>query len=220
VLLGFARTVFLRPWFTEYARLHAPAEAWFYVHGAAFLIWIALLATQASLVSAGNVALHRKLGRIGFVLVPAMLLLGVIGALIAARRPGGFFDVANPPLKFLAKPLIDMVQFGVLAGCGLAWRHIPQTHKRLMLIATIGLLEAVIARWPFSFVTSGPEVAFWMKLLFLIPLLAWDLLTCSRPHPATLWGRLFLVAAAPIYRAVSGTQHWLAFAGWAVGLLG
>jgi hypothetical protein len=219
VLIGFARTVFLRPWFHEYARMHAPAEPWFYIHGVLFLSWIALFVTQASLISAGNVALHRKLGSIGAFLVPVMVFFGTVGALIAARRPTGFFDVADPPLQFLAKPLLDMLEFSVLAGCAIAWRRIPQTHKRLMLLATIALLEAVIVRWPIDFVSSGPDVAFMLKMLFVVPLVVWDFRTLGRLHPVTLWGGLFVVAAWPAYYAISDTQVWLAFARWSTGLL-
>ena len=220
VLLGFARSVFLRPWFGEFAHAHAPSEPFFYVHGAFFLTWIALFVTQASLVSAGNTALHRTLGTASFVLVPAMVVLGTIGGLIAARRPTGFFDVSDPPLQFLAKVLLDMFEFGVLAGCAIAWRRAPQIHKRLMLLASIELLEAVIVRWPFSFVTSGPDVAFAMKLAFLVPLVAWDVRTLGRPHPVTMWGGMFLVAAGPAYYLIAPTPAWHAFATWATGLLG
>jgi hypothetical protein len=217
VLLGFARTVFLRPWFHEYAHLHAPAETWFYVHGTFFLMWIALFATQTALLTAGNTALHRKLGTVGFVLIPAMVFFGTVGALIAARRPTGFFDVPDPPLQFLAKPLLDMVVFGTLAGWAIASRRVPQTHKRLMLLATISLLEAVIVRWPVAFVSSGPDVAFILKLLFLVPLAVWDFKTRGRLHPVTLWGGVFVTAAWPAYYAISRTDAWLSFARWATG---
>jgi hypothetical protein len=219
VLFGFARSVFLRPWFGEFALAHAPSEPFFYVHGAFFLTWIALFVTQVSLVGAGNTALHRRLGTLSFALVPAMVVLGTIGALIAARRPTGFFDVADPPLQFLAKPLLDMFEFGVLAGCAIAWRRAPQAHKRLMLLASIELLEAVIVRWPVPFVTSGPDVAFTMKLAFLLPLVVWDVRTIGRLHPVTLWGGGFLIAAGPAYYLIAPTGAWHAFAVWATGLL-
>lgn len=220
VLLGFARTVFLRPWFPEHVRLHAPTETWFYVHGTFYLLWIALFATQAALVNAGRLALHRRLGVASFVLIPAMLLLGTVGALISARRPTGFFDVPDPPLQFLLKPWLDMVAFGVLAGLAIARRAIPQTHKRLMLLATIVLLEAVIVRWPMAFATSGPDVAFALKALFVVPLVVWDLASLGRLHPATLWGGLLVIAAAPAYHVLGTTGAWLAVAKWATVLLG
>jgi hypothetical protein len=220
LLLGFARSLFLRPWFPEYVQQHAPTEAWFYVHGACFVLWVALLATQAGLVTAGNVALHRRLGTVGFVLVPTMVFFGTVGGLIAARRPTGFFDVPLPPLVFLAKPVLDMVWFATLTGLALAWRRVPQSHKRLMLLATIVLLEAVIVRWPFPFIATDPDIAFAMKALFIVPLVVWDYRSQGRLHPVTLWGGLFVIVEQPAFWLISGTDAWLAFARWATGLLG
>jgi hypothetical protein len=149
-----------------------------------------------------------------------MVLFGTVGSLIAARRSTGFFDVPDPPLKFLAKPLLDMVMFAALAGGAIAWRRVSQTHKRLMLLATIVLLEAVIVRWPIAFVTMGPDVAFILKTAFLVPLVLWDFRSLGRLHPATLWGGLLVIAAGPAYYLISTTDGWLKFAKWATGLLG
>jgi hypothetical protein len=220
VLLGFARSVFLRPWFKDFAVAHTPPEPIFYVHGAFFLLWIALFMTQASLLSAGNVTRHRQLGTVSFALIPLMVVLGVIGSLIAARRPTGFFDVPVPPLQFLLKPILDMVWFAILAGLAVARRHDAQSHKRLMLLATIVLLEAVIVRWPFAFVTSGPDVSFWLKTLFIIPLVVWDIVSRGHLHPVTLWGGLFVISAGPLFNLLYETEAWLAIATWSVGLLG
>jgi hypothetical protein len=216
VLLGFSRSFFLRPLFPM---THSPPEAWFYVHGAVFTAWMALLAAQAGLVAGGNTAMHRRLGAAGLAFVPAMVVLATVGGLIAARRPGGFIDIPVPPLQFLTVPFAGAIVFAILAGLGLALRRRPQAHKRLMLIATMTLVEAAIARWPFDFVNS-PNAPFWTACAFLIPLVMWDLRTRRRPHPATLWGGLLLVASGPLRDWAAGTAAWLGFAKWAVGLLG
>src|SRR5258708_7769736 len=89
IFLGFARTFFLRPWFEGYAAVHAPREMFFYVKGVFFVAWFVLFFAQASLIATGNTALHRTLGLTAFALVPIMVVLGTIGSLVAARRPGG-----------------------------------------------------------------------------------------------------------------------------------
>jgi uncharacterized membrane protein YozB (DUF420 family) len=153
VLLGFARSFFLRPWFPEHL---APPETFFYVHGAVFTAWFVLLAIQTSLVSLGRTDLHRRLGTVGALLAVAMVAMGTAGALIAARRPGGFVGVNVPPLRFLAIPLFDMVLFSLMVGTAVARRREPQTHKRLMLVASITIVTAAIARWPFAIMDPGP----------------------------------------------------------------
>jgi hypothetical protein len=224
VLLGFARTFFLRPWYPEWARAHGAPETFFYVHGVVFVGWFLLLLVQPSLVAAGRVDLHRRLGRLGGGLAVAMVLLGTVGALIAAGRPTGFMDVPVPPLQFLAVPLTIMVLFGAFVALALVNRRDPQTHKRYMLLASIALVEAGVARWPFGFMeTALPVPGIGMIELcvdlFLVPMVVWDLVSRRRLHPVTLWGGLVLIASQPLRFLLSGTHAWLAFAGWAVGLV-
>jgi uncharacterized membrane protein YozB (DUF420 family) len=215
--LGFSRSFFLRPLFPG---VHAPTEVWFYVHGVIFTLWLALLFTQASLIGNNNVALHQRLGVAAFGLVPLMIFMGLVGALIAARRPGGFIDIPAPPLEFLIVPVADMLWFGALAGLALSYRREPQVHKRLILLASIALTEAGIARWPFEPYVSSPPFAFWTKILLLLPLIGWDLYSRKRLHPVTLWGGLFLISEGPVREFISHTTLWLAFAKWSTGLLG
>lgn len=222
VVLGFARTFFLRAWFPEWAGVHAAPEPIFYVHGAIFTAWLLLLMVQPLLVAAGRVHIHRKLGWVGAGLALAMVVVGTAGALVAARRSTGFFDVPMPPLQFLVVPLSLMVIFAVFVALAIVNRKRPQSHKRYMLLATISLIEAGIARWPFAFMHGSPIPGFGMIELcvdaFLIPMVIWDLATRGRVHPVTLWGGAVLIANQPLRIMLSGTQAWLAFASWAVGL--
>jgi hypothetical protein len=216
VLVGFARSFFLRPLFPEW---HSPSEAIFYVHGALFTAWIALLLAQTSLVAGGRAGLHRKIGPWSAVLVVAMVVVGMLGALIAARRPTGFVDVPVPPLQFLAIPIFDLVLFATFAWLAIAQRRNPQSHKRWMLLATVNLLTAAIARWPV--VTDyGPAVGFALTDLFVVALAVWDFRTRGRLHPVTLCGGLLMIVSQPLRFIISGTEPWLAFARWATGLLG
>lgn len=219
VLLGFARTFFLRPWFEAYSAVHAPRETIFYVKGVFFAAWFVLFFAQASLIATGNRALHKVLGLTAFGLVPVMVVLGTVGSLIAARRPTGFFDIPAPPLEFLIVPLASLWLFGVFAGTALAWRRFPEFHKRLMLLASIVMIEAAIARWPFGFVAITPSAPFWVSTLFLLPLVWRDLTTRGRLHPVTLWGGLVFIAIGVVRDPISHTQAWHSFAQWSVGLL-
>jgi len=217
VFLGFARSFFLRAWYPE-PRL-AP-ETFFYLHGVVFTAWFVLLVVQASLVGLGRTDLHRRLGTAGALLAVAMVAMGTAGALIAARRPGGFVGIDVPPLRFLAIPLFDMVLFGLMVGIAVARRRDPQTHKRLMLVASVAIITAAVARWPFAFMKAGPPAFLGITDLFLVPLVIWDLATRRRLHPATLWAGLALLVSQPLRLWVSGTAGWMAFARWATGLGG
>jgi hypothetical protein len=217
VFVGFARSFFLRPLFPAWP---SPPEKIFYVHGALFTAWIVLLVAQALLVAAGRTSVHRRIGLWGAVLAVFMVVFGVLGALIAARRPTGFVGIPVPGLQFLVVPLFDMVLFASLVGLAIAKRGDPQAHKRWMLLASLNLITAAIARWP-GVITVGAPPLFWgLTDLFLIPLVVWDVASRGRVHPATKWGGLLIVASQPLRLVVSGTAAWLAFARWATGLLG
>ena len=217
VFLGFSRTYFLRPWFPASAA-RAPQESYFYYfHGVAFAAWFGLLVLQVSLVAKRRVDLHRRVGVFGAVLALAMVVLGVLGAILAARRPTGFVGIPIPALQFLIVPIADMVLFALFVGLAIAQRRNAQAHKRLMLIASISLITAAIARWPFAIMAGGPPVFFGLTDLFLVPIVAWDLSTRRRLHPVTLWGGLLLVVSQPLRLLLSGTAAWAKIAAWLTG---
>lgn len=216
VAVGFSPTFFLRPLFLE---VPAPAETIFYVHGAAFTAWIVIFVAQASLITGARPDLHRKIGAYAAVLAAAMVVLGTVGALVAARRATGFTGVPVPPLQFLAVPIFDMLLFAPFVWLAIAQRRNPQSHKRWMLLATITLITAAIARWP-GVLPLGPLAFFALTDLFLIALAVWDFRSRGRLNPVTLWGGLIMVISQPLRLMISGTEAWLSFARWATGLLG
>lgn len=215
VFVGFAQTFFLRPFFPD---TPAPPERIFVLHGLLFSAWIALLIVQATLVRAGRTALHRRIGPWGGVLAAAMVVIGTWSALIAAARPQGFIGIPVPPLQFLAVPLADIVSFALLVAIGIARRRDPQSHKRLIMLATITLLAAAIARWP-VLSAFGPPAYFGCTDLFIVALGVWDFRSRGKLHPVTLWGGLLVIASQPLRLAIMGTDAWLAFAKWATGLV-
>lgn len=217
VFVGFSRSFFLRPLFPDWP---APAEPVFYIHGVVFAAWFVLLAAQTQLVTAGRTDLHRGLGAAGVVLAVAMVVLGVLGSLIAAARPTGFVGIPVPPLQFLIIPVLDMVLFTTFLALAVVKRHDAQSHKRWMLLASINLLTAAVARWPVVVDSGNPLVFFALADLFLLALVLWDFKARGRLHPATLAGGFVLIASQPLRLALSGTPAWLDFARWATGLVG
>ena len=216
VIVGFSRSFYLRPLFPDWP---SPSEPIFYVHGAVFTAWIVLMVAQASLVAGGRTELHRKIGPFSALLAVAIVVLGTLGALIAAGRATGFVQIPVPPLQFLAIPIFDMILFATFVWLAIAQRRNPQTHKRWMLLATINLVTAAIARWP-GVQGLGPLAFFGLTDLFVIALAIWDFRSRGRLHPVTLWGGLLMIVSQPLRLVVSDTQGWLAFARWATGLLG
>jgi hypothetical protein len=213
VLVGFARTYFLAGVF----RAPLP-NILIHIHGAAFSCWIALLITQTLLISTGRVDIHRRLGLAGFGLACLMVILGVLAGSDSLGRgfapPGSGFD----PRTFYIIPLADMVVFAVLVFFAFRDRFNPSAHKRLILIATIALMDAPTGRPPFGAITNHPYLDSVFIWIFLLLMLGYDLLTLRKVHRATIWAGLFVVIVGLIRVPIGMTSGWLAFATWAQGV--
>jgi hypothetical protein len=207
VFIGFAPTYYLKSAFATPA-----LRPLFHLHGALFTSWIVLLIVQTGLVAARRVDIHRRLGVAGGVLAATMIVVGLTAAIDGLRRgltiPGG-----PSPASFFAVPFFDMVVFASLVGTGLYFRRRPETHKRLMLLATLSLLAAAFARIP-PIGSLGPPGFFGAVDLLVITGMVYDRVTRGRVHPAFLWGGLGLITSQVLRLIIGGTPAWLAFAGW------
>jgi len=220
VFIGFTRTFYLRFFFPDAISMAAP-EPIFYVHGSVFTAWMCFLVAQALLIRNNKLAVHRSLGWLGVGISVAVVLLGIYVSLVAARRPDGFIGVPLPPLQFLAVPLFDMILFGLFVALAVAWRQRAASHKRLMILATLNLIEAAIIRIPIGFIVAGaPFASRGLSYIFIVALVIWDLRTLGKIHRVTLWGGLIIIISFPVRILVSQTQTWAEFAGWAVHWIG
>ena len=144
VCVGFARTYFLAGWF------RAPLPNWLiHVHGAAFTLWIVLFVFQIGLVTARKPRCIAALARSASGLAVLMIVLGVLVASDRLARHVGEPDKTKPEdvLAFYAVPMGDMLMFATFGALGYRRRCDPAAHKRLMLFATFGLLDAAFDRW-------------------------------------------------------------------------
>lgn len=206
VLYGFSRSYYFKLSFGT-----PVLSPLFHLHGALFTSWMFLLVVQTSLVAAGRTPLHRRFGVAGGVLAAAMTMVAVlVSRALGSRAP------ADPmALGFLAVPLATVVVFPAFVGAALWWRRFPETHKRLMLLATLELLPAGVARWPIL-ADSGPPGFFGLPALVVVVMAIYDRVTRGRVHGATLWGGLFLIASYVLRIATANTAAWQAFARWFV----
>jgi hypothetical protein len=207
VFAGFAPTYYLRPYFTG-----APLMPLLHVHGLVFTSWLVLFATQTFLVAAHRTDIHRRLGVAGGVIAFLMVFIGITTAVIRAKQGAAPPEV--PPLRFLTVPLGDMTVFATLVFSGFYFRRRPDTHKRLMMLATISILAAAIARLPFAFMQAGPIAYFGLTDAFVAVCLLYDLITLRRIHRATALAALLIVASQPLRLLLAGTNEWLTFATW------
>ena len=212
VLIGFSRSFFLRPFYPG-PPSWAAKEAIFYAHGAIFAAWYAVLAAQVALIRVKNVRLHRRLGWVGLGVGVLVIMAGTLAALRAANRPGGFIDVPVPPEQFLTIPLFSMALFALFLGLAVVWRGQAARHKRMILLASIALLGAPVARIT-SMLADGapPMLDVFVYAAFVGLMLAWDIASERRPRPETLVGGGAIVVLNAVAIPFGGTALWLAIA--------
>ncbi len=194
----------------------APAvPAIVHLHAAVFTCWLVLFVTQTVLVRRGHVASHMRLGNVGVVLAGLMLAMGVATSVAAARAghrgiPGVEFPTRQ---GFLLLNVTSIVVFSVLVAAGWHYRRRPQTHKRLMLAATVGgLMPPGISRLPF--VSGHAALIAALVIAFLLVGPAYDLATRRRIHPAYAGLLLAILIVPPVVLQLSSTGAWLSIAAW------
>jgi FtsH-binding integral membrane protein len=207
VFVGFAHTYYFAGVF------HAPLpNLIIHIHGAAFSCWMLLLVAQTTLVSSGRVDIHRRLGIAGFLLACAMVVLGVMAATDSLVREAG--PVGRDVKFFYIIPMTSILMFATLIVFAFRARSNPPEHKRLILAATISLMVAAIARWPFAVVYKHSATATLFSYIFLLLLMAYDLWSTHKVHRATLWATAFIVFVTQVRVPIGQTAAWHAFAGW------
>lgn len=170
------------------------APFWVHLHGLAMLGWLALLIVQPSLVSRSNMALHRRLGWIGAGLALVITCLGVftgVMALVLHRQPPFF----TPPF-FLTLTTVESLTFGAMAAWAIRRRRATDWHRRLMIGATIVVLEPALGRLlpiPLMGAWAEPVVAL-CQLAAVAIVAGYDRRTRGAVHPAT-WAMAAVVIA-------------------------
>lgn len=184
-----------------------------FVHAAVFVGWLSLLTTQVLLVRFRNVALHRRLGKLGFYWAPLIPIVGVLTAVAVDRLRHQHSPAYKP--DFVSVQFGDLVLFAVFTGMALALRKQPAAHKRLLLLGTLCMVDAGFSRWWASFFEHllGPSfeatvlAVFLGNILLMVAIVAYDLLTRRRLH------RLYAGAATVAIAAELG-MIWLLVSPW------
>jgi hypothetical protein len=182
-------------------------------HGLVMFAWVGVFFAQVFLVARHRVDLHRRLGIFGAALALLIVIIGTYTSIVAARLGGNHWPPGIPAIPFLSSSLLLLLTFTVLAGAGLAMRQRPGAHKRLMLLATMLLLDAALVRF-ISAYTHWSIQAAWVRNLLVLACIVVDALRHRRFHPAFLAGGLLLLAYDFTQVWLAGTTAWLHFAKW------
>lgn len=183
----------------------------YHVHAFVFFGWLALFLTQTWLMASGNAALHRRLGWLSAIWVPAMVVVGMTMTVASLRRTGGpFFFDAN---EFLFGNIFGLLTFAAMIGAALALRRRTDWHRRLMLCAVAAITGPGFGRLlPMPlFIPWGWEISNSLGIGFMIAGMIRDQRSSGRIHPAWFVGVAVVVAHIAIGEAIAYTP-------WAIDL--
>lgn len=214
IFIGFAPSYYLKPVF----QAPPPLSAMSHLHGLLATAWTLLFAFQAWLIGYERPMLHRRLGLMGAVLFGAVVAIGFMTAINAARL--GNVPPASPPgMVFMAVPFFGMLGAAALGLTGLWKRAQRDAHMRYMMATFIAMTPPATHR---IFVGAGhaPEallLAFGIMNVLLGIAMLYDLRKTGRVHPAYLWSALvFLLTEAGIVWAFRDQESWMQIANWLV----
>jgi hypothetical protein len=170
--------------------------------------FLLLLLAQTTMVATGRGELHKKVGVAAFVLVPALVVVGVILAPTIYHQVWGAAHFGPPEVRARMAPVVPALEnilllqisagllFATFIGIALSARaNHSGMHKRMMILATAMPLGAAIARmWWLP--TTMPASSLSMHLYTLVviaPMLVWDVARNRRVHEAYwLWLSIWL----------------------------
>jgi hypothetical protein len=200
-----------------------------HLHAAIFYSWTLFVVLQTWLAASGKIARHRTLGMAGVSLATAMTIFGFLVAIaqMGSFAAAGYADAGE---AFAIIPVASIVFFAITFILAIANIRRPEWHKRLMLLATISVLEAPISRWFAVFlappdVSGPPPVGVDILPATIVAMLVavavvYDRRMRGRPHAAYMAGGLAFVTVKVLQVPVSETPAWHAVARSLLALAG
>lgn len=233
--LAIAVLGFMPTYFVPMARGAFRAEPVVHLHGLILFSWMLYFCTQTWLVAQGRILAHRSWGLLGVSLITAMTfaVVAVVSLRIAqAQLPGQPNGVAHAVRAFSwvsISTILFIVPVFILAIVKL---RNTETHKRLILLVTIAMLGAPIARWFLTFLAPPapapvvlpglPSVSAPPISVTIAPALIGDLLlpvamhhdwrTRGTVHPVYVIGGAIMVLTQVTVVPIADSPIWQAIA--------
>lgn len=208
VWIGFARTYY------AVGLVAAPLpNALIHIHAVVFTGWLVLLIVQTALVSAKRTDLHKKLGMFAMGWAALMVAVAVPAAVDMLRRGKYPPDFPLGAKTFFVVPIASISLFAVLIFLSYRARMQPAVHKRLILIATVAIMDAAINRWPYAFIHRGHVAPDLVHYSFLVMLALYDWASTGRVQRVTVWASALVIVVGQARVPLGMTPVWQWFAG-------
>jgi hypothetical protein len=150
---------FLPTYWMPLAKGSFKAEPMVHVHGIVMFAWVTFFFTQTRLVAQGKILAHRTWGMLGISIITAMafIVTAVTSLRLAqAALPGQPAAIVREVRAFTWVTMGALAFIVPVFTLAIVKLKDSETHKRLILLMTISMLGAPIARW-FLFAAPPPD---------------------------------------------------------------
>jgi hypothetical protein len=208
---GLLAAAVLAFWPSYLSRPFGPVDAYTHVHAVAMATWCVLLVVQPSLIRLGYRRLHRALGKVSFIVAPALVV--VVFLLVHLRMQ----SLSRPEFDGAAfgfyLPLAFITLFAACYALAIRYRRRPAIHAAFMLGTGLSFIDPVLSR---IIAFYGPPLApDWYPLITFTTI---DLLVAVIVYRARGPALPFLVGGFAVVElgwfVVARSDAWLKFAVW------
>jgi hypothetical protein len=201
-----------------------------HVHGILLFGWMVLLVWQSGLVRHRRIEAHRAWGMAGISLATGVVFTTIaliVRGLDAAHAAGNYDRLRLPAIALLSQ----IALFAAFVAAAVASIRRPETHRRLMLLATANLLPPAVARLfglVLGLVLAPPDagrrnialvtnvnLAFTVTLaaalvvdLLVVAAIVRDWRTRGRPHAAYVIGGASMLTVQLLRKPFAYTPLW------------
>jgi len=188
-----------------------------HVHAAVQTAWLGMFIAQIVLARTGRRTLHMQAGRwfMAFSVVVCGFSLAVTFDGFARHIAAGEAATAQ---RLLFGHLREVIWFAAFVLAGWIYRARPETHKRLMLVATV-ILVYPAGGHRMTFLPQ-PVPLFLFMLIWGVPIylmMIYDYAKQRIVHPAYVIGLLAMLAERLVL-PLRTTETWITISGWLVQL--
>jgi hypothetical protein len=194
-----------------------------HVHGALFFAWPVLFVVQAFLATRGRIQAHRSLGLLGIALATGMVFSG-LAAIANSLRLAEQTNRLEQGNALALVAFSGVLMFAVFVIAAVAYRHRRDFHQRLMLLATLAVVQAASVRFIAFFVLgmeparqeAAPPLAMWLvavphllvDAIVLVAVGLYDWRKRGRVHPTYVVGGSLLMLVQGFRHLIVDTDFW------------
>lgn len=179
-------------------------------HGLLMMAWFTMMIVQPRLIAARNYTRHKQFGKLSIGLMIAIAITGYALTRYSITQPD--FSIAqNTPIGSAMYPFADMVTFLPAYCLAIYFRKDGAAHKRLMLVTSLLMMDAAIARLILANGLPGPLILL-LPLTLYLSMIVYDWRSRSAVHWVSLVGLGLFAIQMTAKIGFASHESWASFA--------